>query len=72
MITAQLIWLKTTTHYPVPPVCSAFWTPEDWTKTQIRTIEPLVIWTCGHLWAAIGERNADGAMLYRSVEEMTC
>jgi hypothetical protein len=66
MIAHPLIYVRVTTHYPIPPVCSAHWTPDDWARTAHRTCEPLVVDLCGAPWVATGERNAHGALLYRA------
>lgn len=55
--------------YPVPPVCSAYWTEEDWERTAVvvdtepDTIGSMLCET--HHYVKTGERNALGEMLYR-------
>ncbi len=60
-----LVFLRSTTVYPVPPVCSVFWTPDDWQRTSSRVTEPLTLVSLGYLWGATGERDAHGRLLYR-------
>lgn len=54
--------------FPVPPVCTAAWTPEDWQRWEDAhgvPVEPEIIRTkyIG-TWVA-HERGADGVLLYR-------
>jgi hypothetical protein len=63
-----LVFVRRTKCYPVPPVCSAFWTAADWERTATFTVEPLVIDALGITFTATGERNARGEMLYRAQE----
>lgn len=55
--------LRSTKVYPVPPVCSAAWTAEDWERTASVVTEPESIEALGKTWRAVG-RNSDGAILY--------
>lgn len=64
MTVSPLVYLRTTTVYPVPPVCSAFWTVDDWRRTAQTVVEPLVLHALGEVWVATGER-VDGRLLYR-------
>lgn len=56
--------LRRTKCYPVPPVCTAFWTPEDWERTAYYVTEQDVLDTPNMgRWIAIG-RDADGTLVY--------
>jgi hypothetical protein len=63
-----LVFVRKTVSYPVPPVCSAFWTAEDWAKTARTTTEPLVLDALGFVWTATGERDASGKLLYAATK----
>jgi hypothetical protein len=65
MTTYPLIYVRVTTVYPVPPVCSAVWTAVDWAKQAKRIVEPLVLNSLGTTWIATGERDTRGHLLYR-------
>ena len=56
--------LRVTKCYPVPPVCHAFWTEEDWEKTAFYVTEPSEM-TGSFMgrWVAVG-RNKKGEILY--------
>jgi hypothetical protein len=55
--------LRTETVYPVPPVCTALWTDEDWQKTARTRTEPLEIKTSWGIARAIG-RDESEAIVY--------
>lgn len=74
MIPTQPIYpLRTSKHYPVPPVCTAAWTEEDWERTAVHVTESETIETVvadpwngteiRRLHRAVG-RNAAGELLY--------
>ncbi len=65
MRTNPLVFVRTTVVYPVPPVCSVSWTPEDWKRMSRVVTEPLTIDYLGVAWVATGERNSQGQLLYR-------
>ena len=59
------------TRFPVPPVCTAYWTEADWDTwierhgvTVDREPETLP-WSDTHHFVKTGERDAKGEMLYR-------
>lgn len=67
------------THFPVPPVCTAAWTDEDWARWAERhgvdrsgpdygpngVYEPSTMeGVCG-TWEKTGKTNAKGEALYR-------
>lgn len=60
--------LRSTKCYPVPPVCHAFWTEEDWERTAFFVTEPEVLESeiMGR-WIACG-RTQSGQLLYRKEE----
>lgn len=64
--THRLIYVKATRVYPVPPVCTAYWTPADWARVASVRVEPLVIDYCGDPWVATGARNDRGQLLYEA------
>jgi hypothetical protein len=51
------------TVFPVPPVCTALWTEEDWNETARTITEPLEIATGWGIARAIG-RDESGAIVY--------
>jgi hypothetical protein len=55
--------LHTETVFPVPPVCTALWTAEDWNKTARTCTERLEIQTSWGIARAIG-RDESGAIVY--------
>lgn len=55
--------LRSWTVYPVPPVCTVYWTEADWAKVARVVTEPRTIEALGFTWIAVG-RNAAGALLY--------
>jgi hypothetical protein len=60
-----LVFVRSTIVYPVPPVCHALWTVDNWSRVARRTVEPLVLDSIGYTWTATGERNEQGQLLYR-------
>lgn len=56
--------------FPVPPVCTAFWTAADWDRyiaQNGRVVEePREILAIGFRWVATDERDERGRMLYRA------
>lgn len=69
MTTSPLVFVRKTVSYPVPPVCTAFWTAADWERTKVVTVETLVIDAIGFWWVATGERDSTGALLYRAEDK---
>jgi hypothetical protein len=67
MTAYPLVLVRKSIVYPVPPVCSAYWTAEDWAKQARTVVEPLAIDTIGYHWTATGERNTAGKLLYTAV-----
>jgi hypothetical protein len=67
-MTYSLVFVRKTITYPVPPVCTVFWTAADWAKTARVTVEPLVLDSLGFTWTATGERDSRGQLLYRLQE----
>lgn len=61
--TVPLYPLRSTVVYPVPPVCTAYWTEEDWSKIARTVTEPEIIEALGKTWRAVG-RNSAGVILY--------
>ena len=55
--------LRVTKCYPVPPVCTVHWTPEDWERTAYYVTEPATLDVFGETWHACG-RTAGGTLLY--------
>ena len=56
--------LRVTKCYPVPPVCTGYWTEDDWEKTAFTVTEPEVIDdSFMGRWVAVG-RNKEGEILY--------
>lgn len=57
--------LRTTKLYPVPPVCHALWTEEDWERTAVIVTEQEVLDVplMGR-WRACA-RDTQGNLLYR-------
>ena len=57
--------------FPVPPVCTQFWEPEDWERwiAKYGVLEPLTL-RCRHAgtWHAVG-RNEHGDLVYRITTE---
>lgn len=47
----------------VPPVCTVYWSADDWKMVTHTTIEPLEIEFFGRRWVAVG-RNDKGELIY--------
>jgi hypothetical protein len=57
--------LRRTKCYPVPPVCTALWTADDWERTAYYVTEKDVLeYPNMGRWVAIG-RDRDGNLLYQ-------
>lgn len=57
--------LRRTKCYPVPPVCHAAWTAEDWERTAYYVTEKDVLeYPNMGRWVAVG-RDHDGNLLYQ-------
>ena len=63
--------LRTTKYYPVPPVCSGFWTEEDWNRTAFYVTEPEFFELFGHTWKA-ASRNEREELLYQLQSKEGC
>lgn len=61
--------LRTFRVYPVPTVCSALWTDEDFERVAETRSEPCEIVAIGYVWRSQGERDAGGQLLYRRAEK---
>lgn len=64
MDASTLVYVRAIRLVPVPPVCPAFWTADDWKRTERVHVESLVFDACGKTWTATGERNSAGELLY--------
>ena len=64
-----LVFVRALKHYPVPPVCHAQWTADDWKRTERTAVEPLVIDAIGYTWLATGDRLINGKLVYRGVKQ---
>ena len=62
------------TRFPVPPVCTAYWTEADWARyieangVRVNTEPDTLPGFNGAVWVKTGERNAKGEVLYRQKE----
>jgi hypothetical protein len=54
--------------YPVPPVCTAYWTEADWERTARIVGDPLVLEGLGFRWHA--DRIENGQTIYRRGESL--
>jgi hypothetical protein len=63
------------TRFPVPPVCTAYWTEADWeryieaTGVVVETEPDTLPGFNGAVWEKTGTRNTKGEALYRRKEE---
>ena len=55
--------------YPVPPVCTLYWSSEDWEKTAVLVVEDEYINALGYKWKADG-RNEKGETVYKIVAKL--
>ena len=54
--------MRASKFYPVPPVCTAYWTHEDWERTaRYRITEPDVKSALGLWWIRTETRVQEGA-----------
>jgi len=71
--------MKTEVRFPVPPVCTAAWSDEDWQRwitANGETIEvnpqgstePPTMECCGEIWDRTTNLNSKGEALYRRRE----
>lgn len=56
---------RSTERFHVPPVCTAYWTPEDWARQMFVTWEPMEQDFMGDRWVAVG-RNDKGEIVYQN------
>lgn len=59
-----LIVVRSWTSYPVPPVPTVYWQPEDWQRIARRHCEPLILDMIGYRWHAVNARDERGQLLY--------
>lgn len=71
------------THFPVPPVCTAAWTEDDWKRWAEQygvdrsgpdysadgTYEPATIEFAGETWVKSTNKNTRGEALYHRKEQ---
>ena len=60
--------LRVMKHYPVPPVCWAKWTDEDWERMAKHTQEVDILQVNNIVWKAVG-RDMQGVLLYEATDK---
>lgn len=63
--------LRTTKCYPVPPVCTVYWTDDDWERTAFYITEPEFVQWFDHTWKAV-DRDERGHVLYQLQPKEGC